>query len=61
MYSSTAYQTAIYSYILALFVMYIYLYTFNVGVMCYTGWGAQSWTVFCRPAAVAVGGCERKD
>jgi hypothetical protein len=26
-----------------------------------TGWGAQSWTIFCGPAAVAVGGCERKD
>jgi hypothetical protein len=26
-----------------------------------TGWGAQSWTVFCGPAAVAIGGCERKD
>jgi hypothetical protein len=25
-----------------------------------TGWGAQSWTIFCGPAAVAVGGCERK-
>ncbi len=25
------------------------------------GWGAQSWTIFCGPAAVAVGGCERKD
>ncbi len=28
--------------------------------MQHTGWGAQSWTVFCGPAAVAVGGCERK-
>jgi hypothetical protein len=26
-----------------------------------TGWDGQSWTVFCGPAAVAVGGCERKD
>jgi hypothetical protein len=26
----------------------------------YAGWGSQSWTVFCGPAA-AVGGCEQKD
>jgi hypothetical protein len=25
------------------------------------GWGGQSWTIFCRPAAVAVRRCERKD
>jgi hypothetical protein len=25
-----------------------------------TGWGAQSWTTFCGPPAVAIGGCERK-
>ncbi len=29
--------------------------------MGYREWGSQSWTVFCRPATVAVGGCERKD
>jgi hypothetical protein len=27
----------------------------------YTGWGAQSWTVFCGSVAVAVKGCEQKD
>jgi hypothetical protein len=27
----------------------------------YTGWAGQSWTIFCGPAAVAVGGCEQKD
>jgi hypothetical protein len=26
-----------------------------------TGWGDESWTIFCGPAAVAIGGCERKD
>jgi hypothetical protein len=26
-----------------------------------TGGGSQSWTIFCGPVAVAVGGCERKD
>ncbi len=29
--------------------------------MGYREWGSQSWTVFCGPTAVAVGGCERKD
>ncbi len=32
---------------------------YTVGAI-YTGWGAQSWTTFCGPAAVAIGGCERK-
>ncbi len=27
----------------------------------YTGWGGESWTIFCGPAAVAIGRCERKD
>ncbi len=36
------------------------VYSFNQ-VAGNTGWGAQSWTVFCGPAAVAIGGCERKD
>ncbi len=26
-----------------------------------TGWGGESWTTFCGPAAVAIGRCERKD
>jgi hypothetical protein len=30
-------------------------------VIPFTGWGGESWTSFCGPAAVAVGGCERKD
>ncbi len=29
-------------------------------VIIHTGWGAQSWTTFCGPPAVAIGGCERK-
>jgi hypothetical protein len=33
----------------------------NYWVEASTGWGGQSWTVFGGPAAVAVGGCERKD
>ncbi len=41
----------------------IYSNIFSLFYCCsvLTGWGAQSWTVFCGPAAVAVGGCERKD
>jgi hypothetical protein len=27
----------------------------------YTGWGDESWTAFCGPAAALLGGCERKD
>jgi hypothetical protein len=27
----------------------------------YTGWGGESWTIFCGPASVAMRGCERKD
>jgi hypothetical protein len=26
-----------------------------------TGWGSESWTIFCGPATVAIGGCEQKD
>ncbi len=33
----------------------------NMYIQTHTGWGGQSWTIFCGPAAVAVGGCERKD
>ncbi len=42
-----------------------YILEWPIVLLCrypvYTGWGAQSWTVFCGPAAVAIGGCERKD
>ncbi len=41
--------------------MYMFTYFAHASVHVCTGWGGQSWTIFCGPAAIAVGGCERKD
>ncbi len=42
-------------YICMYICIYVYIY-----IYIYTGWGVQSWTTFCGPTAIAVGGCERK-
>jgi hypothetical protein len=56
----------VYMFIFIFMFMFMFMYVpvpdhVHVHVYVYTGWGAQSWTVFCGPAAVAIGGCERKD